>query len=97
MTNGTELNWTLKTVLIAGAAAGTGLLVAVALKEMNVWPFGDYSEVLFGGLCGATVVHRIHPLRPLIVLLVFIPVMSVLLLLARVLFYLYVLGKPLEL
>ena len=95
-TQGREMNWTPMTVIVAALVSVLGLLVAFELNKLGVWPSWDYSEVIFGGLCGATVVHRMHPGRPIAVLLVVVPVMSVLLLIGTVLFYIYVLGQPLD-
>lgn len=91
-----ELDWTFQTVVISVFVSVAGLLIALALKSSGIWPSWAYSEVLFGGLFGATAVHRMHPGRPLVVLLVFVPAMALLLLMGTVLFHLYVLGLPLE-
>ena len=90
------LNWTAKTVAFSIVMSLAGLIGALALKRLGVWPPIDYSEYLFGGLCGATTVHRLHPARPTIVLMVFVPVMSVLLLMATVVFYRLILRAPIE-
>lgn len=91
-----ELNWSFRTVVVALAVSVAGLCAALALKRIDTWPEWHYSEVVFGGLLGATAVHRMHPGRPLAVLLVFVPVLSAVLLLGRVLFAIYVMGEVLE-
>lgn len=91
-----ELNWTIWTILLSSLVSVLGLLIALALQKAGVWPQWDYCEFVFGGLCGATAVHRLHPGRPVLVLLVFIPVMSAMLLVGSVLFHIYVLGELLE-
>lgn len=87
-----ELNWNIKTVLIAAAFAVWGFLIALALQKAGVWPDWPYSQFVFGGLCGATAVHRLYPGRPWIVLFVFGTVMAVLLGVGTFLFAWYVLG-----
>lgn len=92
-----DLNWSFGTLVVALAGSLAGLLVALALNRAGVWPDWVYSEVIFGALCGALVVHRLHPGRLVLVLVVFVPVIAALLLLGRVLFHLYVMGEPIEL
>lgn len=92
-----ELSWTFMTIVMASVVSLLGLLIALALRRTGAWPKWDYSEVVFGALCGAAVVDRLHPGHPAAVIAVFVPVMSAVLLLARVIFHLYVLGEPIEL
>ena len=87
------LDWTISTVFIAAVVSLAGFLLALALDDIGIWPAIPYSQFVFGGLCGATAVHRMHPARPLVVFLVFGSVMSVLLLVGRMLFGWYVLGE----
>jgi hypothetical protein len=92
-----ELRWTPKTLVFSSVVSICGLLVALWLKKLGVWPNWDYAEFVFGALCGATAVHRLHRQRPVIVLLVFVPVMTALLLAGTLLVDLYVFGGTIEL
>jgi hypothetical protein len=92
-----ELRWTPKTLVFASVVSTAGLMIALGLKKLGVWPNWDYAEFVFGALCGATAVHRIHRQRPAVVLLVFVPVMTALLLAGTLLVDLYVFGGTIEL
>lgn len=92
-----QIEWSVKTIAMSFVASVAGLLIAVALKQMGVWPRWDYSELLFGGVCGATAVYSLHRRQPLLVVFVFVPVMAAVLLLVTILFDVYVMGHPIEL
>ena len=92
-TEGPAVNWSVKTVLVAMVASLAGFLLALALGELGTWPDWEYSHFIFGGLFGATAVHRMHPGHPVLVLFVFVPVMSILLGVGTLLFHWYVLGN----
>jgi hypothetical protein len=87
------LDWTLRAIIVAAIVSFGGFLFALALDDIGIWPALPYSQFVFGGLCGATAVHRMHPARPAVVLFVFAIVMSTLLVVGRVLFGWYVLGE----
>jgi hypothetical protein len=87
------LDWSLTTVTVAAIVSLVGFLFALALDEFGFWPAIPYAHFVFGGLAGATAVHRMHPARPIVVLFVFATVMSILLVVGRVLFGWYVLGE----
>lgn len=89
----TEVAWTGKTLAAAAVASLAGLLLAIVLRNVGAWPDWEFSEYLFGGICGATAVHRLHREKPVIALLVFVPVMAALLLVVTLLVYVYVFGK----
>ncbi len=88
-----DLDWTIGTVAVAASVSLLGFLLTLVLDDAGIWPAIPYSHFVFGGLCGATAAHRMHPARPLLVLAVFGTVMSILLLVGRMLFGWYVLGE----
>jgi hypothetical protein len=88
-----SLDWSMRTVIVAALVSSVGFLFALALDQVRLWPDIPYSHFVFGGVAGATAVHRMHPARPLVVLIVFATVMSILLVVGRVLFGWYVLRE----
>ena len=87
------MDWTVRTVAIAAAVSIISFLFSLALASAGVWPDWAYSHFIFGGLSGATAVHRMHPDRPITVLLVFGTVLSVLLGVGAFLFGWFVMGE----
>lgn len=90
------LDWTLSTLGLASIWAVLGLLIALALQQIGVWPDIWLSPFVFGGVFGATAVYRRHPRRPIVILFVFVPVLTCLLLIGTLAFQFYVLGEPIE-
>jgi hypothetical protein len=85
--------WTLQTLLLAVLASIAGYLLALLLGELDAWPSLLWSEFLFGGICGATLVHRLHPGHAVITLVVFVPTLGALLLAGTFLYYVVILGE----
>ena len=91
-----EVNWTIKTIGISFLVTLLAAVASLTLRKLGEWPFPNFSEYVFAGVCGAAAVYLIHPNRPLVVLAVFVPVMAVASLVVTLLFYAYVLGAPVE-
>lgn len=91
-----EMGWSIATLLIAIVGAGAGLMLALILRWLDVWPPWDLAEYLFGAVCGAIAVHRWYPSRPIVTFLVFVPVLTALLLIVTLLVHIYVLGNTPE-
>lgn len=87
------LNWSGTTVLVAIMVSIAGLLSAFLLEQLGAWPDIAFLHFAFGGLAGATAVNKRHPGHPLASFVVFVPVLSVLLGFATLLFNWYVLGN----
>lgn len=81
------LVWTPKAIAVASLFAIAGFLLSLLLGSIGAWPELLWSHFVFGGVCGALAMNRMHPGHPVLVLLVFTWVFGVLLAIGAFMFY----------
>lgn len=81
------LVWRPKAIVISLLIAVTGFLLSLVLDAIGAWPDLLWSHFVFGGVCGALAMNRMHPGHPVLILLVFTWVLGVLLAIGAFMFY----------